>query len=77
MAGQIEYVHPDFKKGAVLRAGTEIIRISPKDYKIAIQQAEANIRSAETKLKDLKSLKRTLSQSLKLSKNHLTSNSEN
>ena len=34
-------------------AGTEIVRISPKDYKIAIAQAEANIRSAETQLQEL------------------------
>lgn len=52
VSGQVEYVHPSFKKGEVLPAGTEIIRISPKDYQIAIQQAEANIRSAKAKLQE-------------------------
>ncbi|MEM7619640.1 MAG: efflux RND transporter periplasmic adaptor subunit [Pseudomonadota bacterium] len=53
VSGQVEYVHPQFKKGAVFTAGTEIVRISPNDYEIAIRQAEANIRSAEIKLKEL------------------------
>ena len=53
VSGQIEYVDPGFKKGAVLLANTEIIRISKKDYEIAINQAKANIRSAEAKLKEL------------------------
>ena len=53
VSGQIEYVHPQFKKGAVLQAGTEIIRISTKDYEIAIAQANANIRSAKAKLQEL------------------------
>ncbi len=54
VAGEVIYVHPDLKKGAILAAGTEIIRISPADFKLAISQAEANIRSAEAKLAELK-----------------------
>ncbi len=54
VGGRVEYVHPDFKKGAIIKAGTEIIRISPKDYVIAIRQAQANIRSAEAKISELK-----------------------
>ncbi|MCF6198960.1 MAG: hypothetical protein L3J67_06100 [Hyphomicrobiaceae bacterium] len=54
VAGRVEYVHPDFKKGAIIKAGTEIIRISPKDYQIAIRQAQANIRSAQAKISELK-----------------------
>lgn len=54
VAGKIEYIHPDFKKGAIVRAGTELLRISPKDYILAITQAEANIRSAEAKLNELR-----------------------
>lgn len=53
VSGQIEYVHPSFKKGAILPADTEIVRISDTDYKIAVKQAEANIRSAKARLKEL------------------------
>ena len=53
VSGEVVYVHPNFKKGAILPAGTEIIRISPVDYELAIAQAEANIRSSEAKLKEL------------------------
>ncbi len=54
VSGRVEYVHPGFKKGAIVKAGTEIIRISPKDYVIAIRQAQANIRAAEAKISELK-----------------------
>lgn len=53
VSGEIVYVHPGFKKGAILGKDTEILRISPTDYELAIAQAEANIRSAEAKLKEL------------------------
>lgn len=53
VSGEIVYVHPDFKKGAILPKDTELVRISPADYELAIAQSEANIRSAEAKLKEL------------------------
>ena len=54
VAGEADYVHPGLKKGAILAAGTEIVRISPADFVLAISQAQANIRSAEAKLAELK-----------------------
>ena len=54
VAGEVVYVHPGLKKGAILAAGTEIVRISPADFVLAISQAQANIRSAEAKLAELK-----------------------
>ncbi len=53
VSGKIEHIHPDFKKGAIVPAETELLRISPKDYKLAIMQAKANIRSSEARLKEL------------------------
>ena len=53
VAGEVVSVHPDLKKGAILKAGTEIISISPLDYELAIAQAEANIRATEARLKEL------------------------
>jgi len=54
VAGEVVYVHPGLKKGAILPAGTEIVRISPADFELALTQAKANIRSAEAKLAELK-----------------------
>lgn len=51
--GRVLSVHEDFKKGAILPAGTEIVRIAATDYEIAIRQAEANIRSAQAALDEL------------------------
>ncbi|MGI9408405.1 MAG: efflux RND transporter periplasmic adaptor subunit, partial [Hyphomicrobiaceae bacterium] len=53
VSGEVVYVHPRLKNGTILPAGTEIIRISPADFTIAISQAQANIRSAEAKLAEL------------------------
>lgn len=53
VAGEVVYVHPDLKKGTILLAGTEIVRISPADYELAITQAKANIRSGEATLAEL------------------------
>jgi len=53
VAGTVIRVHPNFRKGAILEAGTEVVRIAPVDYELAIARAEANIRSAEAQLREL------------------------
>ncbi len=53
VSGEVEYRHPAVKRGAILPEGTEILRISPVDFELAIAQAEANIRSSEAKLAEL------------------------
>lgn len=54
VGGEAVHVDPNLKKGAILPAGTEIVRISPVDYELAISQAQANIRSAEARLAELR-----------------------
>lgn len=66
VGGRVEYVHPEFKKGALLKEGTEIVRISDKDYRIAIKQAEANIRSSEARLKELEVTEQNNKAALKI-----------
>lgn len=53
VGGEVVALHPELKKGAIMAAGTEIIRISPSDYELAISKAEANIRAAEARLQEL------------------------
>ena len=52
-AGEIEYVHPDLKRGAILPADTGIVRISPRDYELALAQAQANIERTQAQLAEL------------------------
>lgn len=53
VSGRIVEVHPQLKKGALLEAGTVLLRIDPADYELAIAQIEANIRSAEAQIREL------------------------
>ena len=71
VGGQVNYVHPDFRRGAILDAGTEIIRIDPADYELAIAEAQANIRAAEANLSELKVTKENSRELLELEKRSL------
>ncbi len=53
VAGTMVWVHPDLVKGAVLPAGAVLVRIADEDYRLAVAQAEANIRAAEARLAEL------------------------
>ena len=66
VSGEVVYVDPELKKGAILPKGTEIVRISPADFELAISQAEANIRSAEAKLAELTVTESNTSDLLKI-----------
>ncbi len=66
VSGEIVYVHKDFKKGAILPADTEILRISPADYELAIAQSEANIRSSGAKLTELEVSEQNTKLALKI-----------
>ena len=72
VSGEITFVHPDLKKGAVIQGGTEIIRVSKVDYDLAIRQAEANIRSAMAKRKELDVSRENTRASLKIEERALT-----
>ncbi|MBT6094381.1 MAG: hypothetical protein HOH04_05830 [Rhodospirillaceae bacterium] len=52
VSGEVEFVHPGLQKGAILPAGTEIIRISPANFKLNVAQAEANIRASEARIRE-------------------------
>ncbi|MDP6342788.1 MAG: efflux RND transporter periplasmic adaptor subunit [Alphaproteobacteria bacterium] len=71
VSGEVAYVHPNFKNGAILAAGTEIIRISPTDYELQISQAGANIRATEARIAELAATERNHQRSLKIEKQSL------
>jgi membrane fusion protein, multidrug efflux system len=76
VSGRIVKVHPRFKKGALLKKGTEIIRIAPDDYEIAITQAQANIRAADAKLQELALSKENTQAILALERQSLAINEQ-
>jgi len=53
VGGTVEYVNPDLEKGAILPAGSVLLRLSPVDYNLAIAQANANIRAIKAVLTEL------------------------
>jgi len=53
VAGEIVFIHPEFTAGGFLAKGAEILRIDPQDYRLALTLAEAKVKDAESKLKQL------------------------
>ncbi|WP_297771751.1 hypothetical protein [uncultured Roseovarius sp.] len=41
--GEVIWRHPDLEPGRLIPAGTEVLRIDPADYELALAQAEADI----------------------------------
>ena len=50
VSGTVTFRHPELEKGAILASGTELLRIDPTDYRLAVAQIEANIRAVEAQL---------------------------
>jgi RND family efflux transporter MFP subunit len=50
VAGKVVSIHPECKVGGLIRAGERILRIDPRDYESAVQQASAAVEDAKVKL---------------------------
>ncbi|WP_281544771.1 HlyD family secretion protein [Grimontia sp. SpTr1] len=77
--GKVIYRNPVLEKGRVLPAGTELLRIDPTDYQLAVAQAQADVSVREARLAKLEldesNLKTTLAiekRRLALSRDELT-----
>jgi RND family efflux transporter MFP subunit len=53
VAGEIVVIHPEFTEGGFLEKGAEVLRIDPQDYSLALTLAQARVKDAESKLKQL------------------------
>lgn len=47
VAGRIVEIHPRLRDGEILAAGTELVRIDPIDYELALAQAQAELAELE------------------------------
>ncbi|MBX2805502.1 MAG: hypothetical protein KTR19_05995 [Hyphomicrobiales bacterium] len=71
VSGRIVYAHPNLRSGAILPADTEIIKINPEDYEIAVRQAQANLDSSRAKLAELEIQQKNTQDSLEIEKRSL------
>lgn len=51
--GKVIYRNPSLEKGRVLAAGTELLRIDPTDYQLAVAQAQADVSVKRARLAKL------------------------
>ena len=50
VAGKVIYIHPELIVGGLIHANQTILRIDPRDYELAVRQAEAAVADAGVKL---------------------------
>lgn len=72
VSGKIIYIHPELRRGSLLPAGTEVIRIDDKDYQLALKQAEANLIVSKANLKEMNLKLEDTRGDLSLAKQKLT-----
>jgi len=72
--GKIVQKHPALQKGAILDAGSLILRIDPTDYELAIAQAEADIQATLAQLDELDAKATNTEASLKIEQASLALN---
>lgn len=53
VGGTVEWINPGLKRGAILPAGAELLRIADAEFALSVAQAEANIRVAEARLDEM------------------------
>ena len=53
VSGRILELHPDLKKGELIPADTEIVKIDTSDYRLALRQIEADIQAVKAQLAEL------------------------
>jgi len=50
VAGKLVHIHPELKVGGLIRANETILQIDPRDYELAVRQAQATVADANVKL---------------------------
>jgi multidrug efflux pump subunit AcrA (membrane-fusion protein) len=66
VSGKIVEKHPKLKQGSLLKSGDLLLRIDPVDYKLAIAQSEANLKSIQAQLAELEIREKNTRLSLKI-----------
>lgn len=69
--GEAVSVHPKLDAGELVDQGSELLRINPADYKLAVAQLKANIAETQAKLEELTAEKENRQGSLQIEKRSL------
>lgn len=51
VSGEVRWMHPEFTEGGLLKKGTRILRIDPRDYELAVARKKRAVAEAEYALK--------------------------
>ncbi|MEM8752377.1 MAG: hemolysin D [Pseudomonadota bacterium] len=71
VAGRVAFVHEDFVRGGAVAAGEVLIEIARDDYDLAVARAEADIRSAEAQVEEIRLSKTTTEATLEIERQAL------
>lgn len=72
VTGEILFKAPELAKGEFIQAGTELLRIDPLKYELALAQAEADLNSNQLQLAKLKQEQKNLAKNLEIEKSRLS-----
>ena len=50
VAGKVVFIHPELKVGGLIRRDERILQIDPRDYELAVRQADAAVANAKVRL---------------------------
>ena len=64
VSGRVALVHPEFVRGGAVSEGEVLIEIARDDYELAVAKAEADIRSAEARVEEIRLTRATTEASL-------------
>ena len=64
VSGEVLYRNPDLRVGTILAAGTELMRVDPTDYELAVSRLEANVNATKARLAELDAREVNIQKSL-------------
>jgi RND family efflux transporter MFP subunit len=71
VAGRVTYIHPRLRDGEILPEDTLLVRIDPKDYELALAQAEAELAELNAREENARASLDIEQRNLKLAKKEL------
>jgi RND family efflux transporter MFP subunit len=71
VAGRVTSIHPRLRDGEILPRGTELVRLDPKDYELALAQAQAELTELNAREENTRASLDIERRNLKLAKKEL------
>jgi RND family efflux transporter MFP subunit len=69
--GRVTFVHPELKAGAIIRGGTEVLRIDPTDYDLRVAGLKAEIAQIEAQQDELQAQESNIKNALQIEQRSL------